>query len=187
MFRSRLRARPSRATSAIAMTISTMRCQRAGGGTEAISQRCTQIAAADRQHQAERKRRIRRTAIERHAGQDLVHRPKRRRVLAERVEQRQHQHRGEEADFARPQQAAHDAETDHRDDHQRAGVELADVLRMKQIGRAERVMPGKARRSPVRHLGIGCAEQIGEHQCEQVGGRQRAADGDVVADLRPVG
>ena len=75
-----------------------------------------EIAGDDRQQRAEHEGRIRRPAVQRHARQQFVHQMEDRRVPAERVEQRQHHRHREEADLARPQSPAHQAEAEHRDD-----------------------------------------------------------------------
>ena len=54
------------------------------------------------------------------------------------------------------------------DGDERAGIKLADVLREEQVGHAEALVPGKAAGAPEIDIRIHRAEQIGEHQRQQV-------------------
>ena len=75
---------------------------------------------------------------------------------------------------------------DQHDGDERAGVEQPHVLREEEIGHAEALVPGKAARAPEIDLRVHRAEQVGEHEREQMGPVQRAAPGLDEGELGPV-
>ena len=142
-----------------------------------------QITPEHGKQRADQEGRVGRPAKQRHAGDELIHRAKCRGVPAEPVKRGDERRDAEEADIARPGEAAHEPETDQHDKRHRADVELSHVLGEEQIGRS----PGEARRAPIVHLRVGGAEQVGERQREQVRGMERSASGGDEVERRTVG
>ena len=113
---------------------------------------------------------IGRPAVERDAGQEVVHQMEGRRIGAERVEQHQRRGDGEEPDLARPGDAADKAEGHQHDDGQRAGIDETHVLREIEPRPAPGGVPDQALRHPIVDGRVHRAEEIGEGELQEVDG-----------------
>ena len=139
---------------------------RHGAGKPAMHE----IARDHRDQRDQHERRIGRTTVERHGGQQVVHQVKRRRIGAERVEEHEPRRDGEETDLARPGDTANEAERHDGDERQRTGIDQAHILREIESRPSPRGVPDLALRRPVFDARVHCAEKVGEGKLQQVHG-----------------
>ena len=92
-----------------------------------------EIAAHDGDQETDDEGRVGRASKQVDARQDIEHQAEDRRVPAESVKHHHHERRREEANVARPQQPAEDADAENQDDSEDAAIDLAHILREKEL------------------------------------------------------